>query len=784
MQITGGPLDRGSVVGGYRIDELIGRGGMGVVYRATHVALGRIYALKVLAPELADDEQFRQRFRREMRVAASLHHPNVVGIHYAGEHEGLLFLVMDFITGTDLHEVMRKSDALDPDRACALLEQLASALDAAHQKGLVHRDVKPENVLITVRDGEEHAYLTDFGVAKKFDTVSGVGGLTKKGAVVGTVDYMSPEQISGDHVDARTDIYALGCIFFLMLTGHVPYERENSVAALFAHVHSPPPVLTGPLAEEYPNFSAVIDKAMAKEPGDRYLSAGDFARDAVAALGGMRYTAQPTVVATGDARPSRIGENDIEHRSPTPEPGEPSQQTAIIASDQEPAPAAGVMTNLSPTELPPAGVPSAGARPTDGPATDVPAVGVAAAGVSAAEVAATGVPGTGVPVTDVGTTRAAPVDVPAAEAPVTDVGATRLAATDAAVAGAPVTDVGATRLAATDAPVSVPRVSVPPVSGPPVTGPPVTGPPVTGPPVTGVPAGEWAAMSAEPPAATAGGRGGQAPPSRGPRRYQWAALLVFVCVAGAIGAVIALSSGGNSPTGPAVDRFAAVASQVPTNRVTGSGTASVELRGNVVTVTVNTNGLVPDVHLMHIHGGTGNCPPASAARPFNGHPFISATVGEKYYGGVVASLTLAGDTSPAAHLLNNLYPAVGNIRYSRTFTLGPGVATEIRQGLAVIIVHGISYDGNSRYDNFLGPQAEAAAPALCGPLVPAQTASTGQTGPPGTIYAASLAVEGGSPSQPSLSLALLCHIAGVPAASPATPADSGLIGPGSAAGTA
>src|SRR5947199_8370837 len=238
MALRRGELQPGSIVGGYRIHELIGRGGMGLVYRATNVALNRIYALKVLAPELAEDEHFRQRFQREMRIAASLHHPNIVGIHYAGEHEGLLFFVMDFVTGTDLREVLVKHGALEPMRSVELLEQCASALDAAHARGLVHRDVKPANILITVRDAEEHAYLTDFGLAKKFDTAS---GLTAKGAVVGTVDYMSPEQITGSHTDARTDIYALGCVVYQMLSGHVPYERDNSVATLFAHVHESPP---------------------------------------------------------------------------------------------------------------------------------------------------------------------------------------------------------------------------------------------------------------------------------------------------------------------------------------------------------------------------------------------------------------------------------------------------------------------------------------------------------------------------------------------------------------
>jgi serine/threonine protein kinase len=343
MAVTGDPLQRGSVVAGYRIDELISRGGMGLVYRATNVALNRIYALKVLAPGLADDEQFRERFKREMRIAASLHHPNIVGIHNAGEHDGMLFFVMDYITGTDLREVLVKDGAMDPSRVLDLLDQFASALDAAHSRGLVHRDVKPANILITVKDGEEHAYLTDFGLAKKYDTAS---GLTAKGAVVGTVDYMSPEQITGSHTDARTDIYALGCVVYQMLSGKVPYERDNSVATLFAHVYDPPPPLEGETSETYPAFAPVLEKAMAKDPSGRYFSAGDFARDAAAALKGMRYTAAPTIVGTGDATPvvknaEPTAPPQVPPTTPPVEavkPDEPAQASEFIAPARTGAP--------------------------------------------------------------------------------------------------------------------------------------------------------------------------------------------------------------------------------------------------------------------------------------------------------------------------------------------------------------------------------------------------------------------------------------------------------------
>src|SRR2546421_5358860 len=338
MELKGSQLEHGSVIGGYRVDELISRGGMGAVYRATHLALNRVYALKVLAPDLAGDEQFRERFRREMRIAGSLNHPNVVGIHYAGEQEGLLFLVMDFIAGTDLREVIAKCGALDPSRTSELVGQLSSALDAAHQRGLVHRDVKPANILLTVRDGQEHSYLTDFGLAKKYDTVSGVGGLTAIGTVVGTVDYMAPEQITGAHTDARTDIYALGCVFFQMLTGQVPYDRDNSVATLYAHVHEPPPPVTDALAEINPAFGGVIEKAMAKDPADRYASAGDLARDVEAALQGVRYTGPATVVATGEGALTESREAPAEPAAPSPEPTAPPPQPA--STRPEPSPAA------------------------------------------------------------------------------------------------------------------------------------------------------------------------------------------------------------------------------------------------------------------------------------------------------------------------------------------------------------------------------------------------------------------------------------------------------------
>ncbi len=331
MTLRGARLERGTELGGYRIEEQIGAGGMGIVYRVTNVALNRIYALKVLAPELAEDEQFRGRFQREMRIAASLDHPNVVRIHYAGEQEGFLFLAMDYIHGEDLRRLILRDGALDPGRAVELLSQIASALDAAHSKGLVHRDIKPGNVLLTIRDGEERAYLTDFGLAKRSDTLA---ELTVTGSVVGTADYMSPEQVTGDPADARSDIYSLGCVFFQMLTGKVPYEREKTLATMFAHVHDPLPPLESPLADSYPEFTPVLVRAMAKRPDDRYLSAGDLARDATAALRGLRYSGPPSMVAAGEARPASLGAPE----SP-PAPTTPESVSSPAVGQSTPAPA-------------------------------------------------------------------------------------------------------------------------------------------------------------------------------------------------------------------------------------------------------------------------------------------------------------------------------------------------------------------------------------------------------------------------------------------------------------
>jgi serine/threonine protein kinase len=238
-------LSRGAVFAGHRIEGVAGRGGMGTVYRATHLALDHVVALKVISTELAADEGFRERFRSESRVAVSLRHPNVVPIHHAGEEDGLLFVTMDLIDGPDLRRLLIAGGPLEPERAASLVGQVASALDVAHSRGLVHRDIKPGNVLVEDRgDDGEHAYLTDFGLAKRFDA-SGAG-LTGTGAFVGTLDYVAPEQIRGDRVDARTDVYALGCVLYEAIAGRSPFgDREENVAKIYAHLQDEPPWLPG-----------------------------------------------------------------------------------------------------------------------------------------------------------------------------------------------------------------------------------------------------------------------------------------------------------------------------------------------------------------------------------------------------------------------------------------------------------------------------------------------------------------------------------------------------------
>ena len=278
------PSDRiGTVLVGYRIRALLGRGGMGVVYLADHIALGRAVALKILAPELAEDERFRARFLSESRLAASLEHPHIVPIYDAGEADGLLYIAMRYVEGADLRTVIRREGALDAQRAVEIVGQVAGALDAAHERGLVHRDVKSRNVLIAREDGGDHCFLSDFGLVK---TASSESSVAHRGQLLGTIEYVAPEQIEGRMVDARADVYSLGCLLYECLTGEVPFRRDAEVAVIYAHlVEEPSP--PSRLRPELPaGFDNVVAKAMAKSPKDRYRRCGELADAALAAAAG------------------------------------------------------------------------------------------------------------------------------------------------------------------------------------------------------------------------------------------------------------------------------------------------------------------------------------------------------------------------------------------------------------------------------------------------------------------------------------------------------------------
>jgi serine/threonine-protein kinase len=285
---------------GCRIEAVAGRGGMGVVYRATQLALSRRVALKVVAPEGVADRDFTDRFGREVRMAASIDHPNIVPVYGAGEEAGRLYLVMRYVDGTDLHALVRRAGRLEQARAANIVAQVAAGLDAAHASGLVHRDVKPANVLLTTTSGVDHVYLTDFGLTVE---VSSGTRMTTTGHWIGSVDYMAPEQLRAEPVDARTDVYALGGVLHAALTGQAPFHRGTVPQTIAAHLNDPPPRPTA-LAPVEPAFDAVIARALAKDPADRYRSAGDLGRAAQAAARGERVTIGERTVARGPAAPS------------------------------------------------------------------------------------------------------------------------------------------------------------------------------------------------------------------------------------------------------------------------------------------------------------------------------------------------------------------------------------------------------------------------------------------------------------------------------------------------
>ncbi|GGX86823.1 serine/threonine-protein kinase [Streptomyces hiroshimensis] len=305
----------GRRIAGYEVESEIGRGGMAVVYRARDLQLGRDVALKLLAPDLARNDTFRKRFVHESQAAAAIDHPHIVPVFDAGEADGQLFIAMRYVAGQDLRALLDREGPLPPETVCRIAGQVASALDAAHAHDLVHRDVKPGNILVaegTDSDHPEHVYLTDFGLTKKSLSLT---GYTSVGQLVGTLDYVAPEQIAGKPVDGRCDVYSLGCVVFEMLTGAPPFRREDDMALLWAHQYDAPPRLS----ERVPGLPAAADdvlaKALAKTPDERFESCLQFV-SALRIATAKRDTDTDTDTGTGtgtgtddrDRRPKEVPE--------------------------------------------------------------------------------------------------------------------------------------------------------------------------------------------------------------------------------------------------------------------------------------------------------------------------------------------------------------------------------------------------------------------------------------------------------------------------------------------
>ena len=314
------------VLAGYYIEERIARGGMSLVYRAKHINLRRRAAIKIIAPELAENPKFRQRFNREARIAGALLHPNIVTVYDAGEQNGLLYIAMQYIDGCDLSAVLNDHGRLRRYRALDVCTQVAEALDTAHAQGLIHRDVKPANVLIEGRT----AFLTDFGLTKQSEGTP--VELTKSGDMVGTIDYIAPEQIEGGKIDARTDIYSLGCLFYQCLTGELPFARDSAVATIYAHMSEQPPRLTSARPELPAALDAVIAQALEKDPARRFSTCVDMmaaARTAIDAAGpGVEGAFSAPVPASGDD----AGVPTFTGARPVPAQGDPSATATSVGA--------------------------------------------------------------------------------------------------------------------------------------------------------------------------------------------------------------------------------------------------------------------------------------------------------------------------------------------------------------------------------------------------------------------------------------------------------------------
>jgi serine/threonine protein kinase len=294
-------LPSGTQLGGYRVATVLGRGGMGVVYLAQQLALDRRVALKIISPELSDDPEFRERFSREAQLAAAIDHRNIIPVYDAGEADGRLYISMRYVKGLDLRTVLQLEGPMEPGRALGILGAVADALDAAHGAGLVHRDVKPANVLIEDGPGPEpdRVYLTDFGLTKRVDAPR---GMTRTGIFVGTPDYASPEQCAGRPLDGRTDVYSLACVLHECLSGATPFPRDSDAQVLAAHLLEPPPRLSATRPGLPSGLDDVLARGMAKDPGSRYSTCSDLVESAQAALRGEPGAGE-TLIAPPPATP-------------------------------------------------------------------------------------------------------------------------------------------------------------------------------------------------------------------------------------------------------------------------------------------------------------------------------------------------------------------------------------------------------------------------------------------------------------------------------------------------
>jgi serine/threonine protein kinase/DNA-binding beta-propeller fold protein YncE len=340
-----GDFTAGSRIAGYLLEEQIGRGGMAVVFRAVDERLQRQVALKILAPALAADELFRQRFIRESRAAAAADNPHIIPVYEAGEAGGILYIAMLYVRGGDLRSLVTRLGPLPPERVAEMIAQVASALDAAHERGLVHRDVKPANMLLDASGGAgqtDHVYLSDFGLTKAALSAS---GLTGTGMFIGTLDYIAPEQIQGRPVDGRTDQYALACAAFELLTGAPPFSRETAIAVMYAQMSELPPAPTSRRPDLQPAVDEVFFKALAKDPADRYATCREFSEAMREALGirprdsGQRTGSRADRSAPGDEPATDIAPLDLRDTKRRPDQAPESAAPTVAEAGRRRSPA-------------------------------------------------------------------------------------------------------------------------------------------------------------------------------------------------------------------------------------------------------------------------------------------------------------------------------------------------------------------------------------------------------------------------------------------------------------